>query len=56
MIFFSFFSIGCGIGYGYLHRIPVPDSSVPLKPPMVAPTTAGGFSEVFDLNKCSLPV
>lgn len=39
-------SIGCGIGYGYLHRIPVPDTSVPLKPPMVAPTTVGGFSEI----------
>lgn len=41
-------SIGCGIGYGYLHRIPVPDNTVPLKPPMIAPSTAGagGFSEI----------
>jgi len=41
-------SIGCGIGYGLLHRIPVPDQTVPLKPPMVAPSTAGigGFSEI----------
>lgn len=22
MLFFVFFSLGCGIGYGYLHRIP----------------------------------
>lgn len=41
-------SIGCGIGYGYLHRIPVPDATMPLKPQMVAPSTAGmaGFSEI----------
>lgn len=38
--------IGCGIGYGLLHRIPVPDLSVPLKPPMVAPSATGGFSEI----------
>lgn len=42
-------SIGCGIGYGYLHRIPVPDVTKPLKPPIIATTTAGiaaGFSEI----------
>ena len=41
------YSIGCGIGYGYLHRIPVPDTTKPLKPPMGAPAAPmSGFSEV----------
>jgi len=40
-------SIGCGIGYGYLHRIPVPDQSKPLKPPMTTSSApVPGFSEV----------
>lgn len=41
-------SIGCGIGYGYLHRIPVPDTTKPLKQPLVTPAAAAmsGFSEV----------
>jgi len=40
-------SIGCGIGYGYLHRIPVPDTTKPLKPPMTTSAAPiAGFSEV----------
>jgi len=41
-------SIGCGIGYGYLHRIPVPDTTKPLKQPISTPAAASisGFSEV----------
>jgi len=40
-------SIGCGIGYGYLHRIPVPDQTKPLKPPMATSSPpVPGFSEV----------
>jgi len=40
-------SIGCGIGYGYLHRIPVPDTTKPLKPPMTTSAApVAGFSEV----------
>ena len=41
-------SIGCGIGYGYLHRIPVPDDTKPLKPPIAATATTeiSGFSEI----------
>ena len=45
------FSLGCGIGYGYLHRIPkrqFPSSGsvqIPLQAPNAAP--ADGFSEVM---------
>jgi len=51
-------SIGCGIGYGYLHRIPVPDTTKPLKPPMVNATTAGvgGFSDISLANDAPVPV
>jgi len=41
-------SMGCGIGYGYLHRIPVPDETKPPQPPHINASTAGvaGFSEI----------
>ncbi|XP_065655795.1 Golgi reassembly-stacking protein 2 isoform X2 [Hydra vulgaris] len=50
-------SIGCGIGYGYLHRIPIPDVTKSLHPPFIAPTTvsATGFSEV-PLHISPLPI
>lgn len=40
-------SLGCGIGYGYLHRIPIRDDSEKLNPATI-PTShpEGGFSEV----------
>jgi len=40
-------SLGCGIGYGYLHRIPIRDENEKLNPPvMPVSNTEGGFSEV----------
>jgi len=39
-------SMGCGIGYGYLHRIPVPDTTQALKPPLLGSTSLPGFSEI----------
>eukprot|EP00794_Sanderia_malayensis_P017434 gene17434-19178_t len=40
-------SLGCGIGYGYLHRIPVrDDESKPSPPIMPVASSEGGFSEV----------
>jgi len=55
MIFFLLCSIGCGIGYGYLHRIPTEEvmarqakrsatQNVPA--PLITPTK-DGFSEVW---------
>lgn len=31
------FSLGCGIGYGYLHRIPANPDVSPVKPPTPVP-------------------
>ena len=42
-------SLGCGIGYGYLHRIPERDDSVPLQPPLMSNVASSGFSEVCNL-------
>eukprot|EP00795_Rhopilema_esculentum_P013648 gene13648-4547_t len=40
-------SLGCGIGYGYLHRIPVCDESSKMSPPIIPTSqTEGGFTEV----------
>eukprot|EP00112_Aurelia_sp_Birch-Aquarium-sp1_P026990 Seg994.9 transcript_id=Seg994.9/GoldUCD/mRNA.D3Y31 product="Golgi reassembly-stacking protein 2" protein_id=Seg994.9/GoldUCD/D3Y31 len=40
-------SLGCGIGYGYLHRIPIREESAKIYPPMTPATKSeSGFSEV----------
>ena len=51
------FSLGCGIGYGYLHRIPIqtprpspqqkPANEIPAPPPVAAKPSGDGFSEVW---------
>ena len=38
-------SLGCGIGYGYLHRIPIKDQHEAPIQPKAAPGT-DGFSDV----------
>ena len=49
-------SMGCGIGYGYLHRIPVPTgdhqtgNSVSPDTSLLINTTKDGFSEVCILS------
>ena len=40
-----YFSMGCGIGYGYLHRIPIKDPSE-LPPQLKASPAPDGFSDV----------
>ncbi len=46
IISFSVYSIGCGIGYGYLHRIPLRDEAHrPKEAPVITPAP-DGFSEV----------
>ena len=42
-LFYS--SMGCGIGYGYLHRIPIKDPSE-LPPQLKASPAPDGFSDV----------
>jgi hypothetical protein len=43
---FCIYSIGCGIGYGYLHRIPLRDEAHrPKEAPVITPAP-DGFSEV----------
>ena len=45
--FYLLESLGCGIGYGYLHRIPIRDESLKIQPPiMPTPKADAGFSEV----------
>lgn len=49
--YMNFFSLGCGIGYGYLHRIPKRQfpSSVDISSPTAAPIpqkSQDGFAEV----------
>ena len=40
------YSMGCGIGFGYLHRIPLREESHrPKEPPVIKPAL-DGFSEV----------
>ena len=44
--FLDIYSIGCGIGYGYLHRIPLRDEAHrPKEAPVITPAP-DGFSEV----------
>lgn len=51
LIFFVHcYSIGCGIGYGYLHRIPLRDEANRPKEAAVIKPAADGFSEVI---KCA---
>lgn len=52
-LYFSLFSLGCGIGYGYLHRIPTlpfaegKKISFPAQPTNeLAPPPKDGFTEV----------
>lgn len=42
----SISSIGCGIGYGYLHRIPLRDEAHRPKEPPITTPASDGFSEV----------
>lgn len=44
---FVFRSIGCGIGYGYLHRIPLRDEAHRSKEAPVITPASDGFSEVY---------
>ena len=44
---FVFHSIGCGIGYGYLHRIPLRDEAHRSKEAPVITPASDGFSEVY---------
>ena len=46
-LFYS--SMGCGIGYGYLHRIPIKDPSE-LPPQLKASPAPDGFSDVSQLG------
>lgn len=50
MVFFLLlYSLGCGIGYGYLHRIPkrqFPSSKSSAVPSAPAPASVDGFAEV----------
>ncbi|XP_020617176.1 Golgi reassembly-stacking protein 2-like [Orbicella faveolata] len=49
-------SIGCGIGYGYLHRIPIRDSpEMPLQSNSSSPAP-DGFSEVPLIGPTSVPL
>ena len=48
-VFFVFHSIGCGIGYGYLHRIPLRDEAHRPKEAAVITPASDGFSEVLSI-------
>ncbi|KAL9959047.1 hypothetical protein ACROYT_G036128 [Oculina patagonica] len=49
-------SMGCGIGYGYLHRIPIKESlEMPLQPNSSSPAP-DGFSEVPLIGPTSVPL
>lgn len=48
-VFLLLYSLGCGIGYGYLHRIPkrqFPSSKSSAVPSAPAPASVDGFAEV----------
>lgn len=56
-------SLGCGIGYGYLHRIPVKEENDQSHDPEMGKgggdTTdapAEGFADVSDVSMCVVPV